>query len=39
MKERLRELPGVSEGTERLVLEILETGRSSYHEQLLADAS
>jgi DNA repair photolyase len=39
MKERLRDLPGVSEGTQRLVLEILETGRSSYHEQLLADAS
>jgi hypothetical protein len=32
----LRGLNGVGETTERIVLEILETGKSSYHEQLLA---
>jgi DNA repair photolyase len=36
LRRRLRELEGVGETTERIVLEILETGQSSYHEQLLA---
>jgi len=36
LKGKLRELEGVGEKTERIVLEILETGKSSYYEQLLA---
>ena len=36
LKGKLREVKGVGEETERIVLEILETGKSSYHEQLLA---
>ncbi len=36
MKGRLREITGADEGAERLVLEVLETGSSSYLEQLLA---
>ena len=36
LKGKLRELNGVGETTESVVLEILETGKSSYHEQLLA---
>ena len=36
LKGKLRELNGVGETAERIVLEILETGKSSYHEQLLA---
>jgi DNA repair photolyase len=35
-KRKLRELNGVGETAERMVLEILETGKSSYHERLLA---
>ena len=35
LKGKLREVKGVGEETERIVLEILETGKSSYHEQLL----
>jgi DNA repair photolyase len=34
-KGKLRELDGVGETAESVVLEILETGKSSYHEQLL----
>ena len=36
LKGKLREVKGVGEETERIVLEILETGKSSYYEQLLA---
>jgi len=36
LKGKLRELNGVGETAERIVLEILETGKSSYHQQLLA---
>jgi DNA repair photolyase len=36
LKGRLRELKGVGDGIERIVLEILQTGKSSYYEQLLA---
>lgn len=36
VKGHLRELPGVDQTAERVVLEVLETGRSSLHEQLLA---
>jgi len=36
LKGKLRELNGVGETAERVALEILETGKSSYHEQLLA---
>ena len=36
LKGKLWEVKGVGEETERIVLEILETGKSSYHEQLLA---
>jgi DNA repair photolyase len=36
LKGKLRELKGVGDRIERIVLEILETGRSSYHEQLMA---
>ena len=39
LKGKLREVKGVGEETERIVLEILETGKSSYHEQLLAGRS
>lgn len=39
LKGKLRELEGVGDKTERIVLEILETGKSSYHEQLLAGRS
>ena len=35
MKGRLRELRGIGRVTEDLILEILETGRSSYHSELL----
>jgi len=35
LKGKLRELKGVGDRIERIVLEILETGRSSYYEQLL----
>jgi DNA repair photolyase len=37
LKGRLQELNGIGETTERVVLEILETGKSSYYEQLLAE--
>ena len=36
LKGDLRKLEGVGERVERMVLEILETGKSSYHERLLA---
>jgi DNA polymerase/3'-5' exonuclease PolX len=36
LKGKLQELKGVGETAERVVLEILETGKSSYYEQLLA---
>ncbi len=36
VKGQLRELAGVDESAERVVLEVLETGRSSDHERLLA---
>ena len=39
LKGKLWEVKGVGEETERIVLEILETGKSSYHEQLLAGRS
>ncbi len=39
MKGDLRKLKGVNETVERMVLEILETGKSSLHEQLLAGGS
>jgi DNA repair photolyase len=39
LKGKLREVKGVGEETERIVLEILETGKSSYHEQLLVGRS
>jgi hypothetical protein len=39
LKGRLRDLEGVGETTERVVLEVLETGKSSYHQQLLAGGS
>ena len=35
----LRKLEGVSERAERVVLEVLETGKSSFHQQLLAGRS
>jgi len=35
MKKKLREIKGVGPTTERLILEILETGSSSYYERLL----
>lgn len=35
MKEELRKLKGVSRTTEAIILEILETGSSSYYERLL----
>jgi hypothetical protein len=39
MKGGLRELKGVDETVERVVLEILETGKSSLHERLLPSGS
>jgi DNA repair photolyase len=39
LKGDLRKLKGVNEAAERVVLEILGTGRSSLHEQLLAGSS
>ena len=36
LKGKLREVKGVGEEMERVVLEILETGKSSYYERLLA---
>jgi len=36
LKGRLRDVGGVGERAERIVLEILETGKSSYHQELLA---
>jgi DNA repair photolyase len=39
LKGRLRDLEGIGETTERVVLEVLETGKSSYHQQLLAGGS
>jgi DNA polymerase/3'-5' exonuclease PolX len=39
MKGDLRKLKGVNETAERMVLEILETGKSSLHEQMLAGGS
>ncbi|MHA2433787.1 MAG: radical SAM protein [Candidatus Thorarchaeota archaeon] len=36
MKEELRRLKGVGKTTENIILEILETGSSSYYEELLA---
>jgi len=36
LKGGLRDLGGVGETAERVVLEVLETGKSSYHQQLLA---
>lgn len=35
MKRELRKLRGVGKTTENIIIEILETGRSSYHEKLL----
>jgi DNA polymerase/3'-5' exonuclease PolX len=35
MKGELRKLKGVGEAVESIILEILETGSSSYYEQLL----
>ena len=35
MKEDLRQIRGVGSTTERIILEILETGSSSYYEKLL----
>jgi DNA polymerase/3'-5' exonuclease PolX len=34
MKEELRQLKGVGEKTEMIIREILETGRSSYYQEL-----
>jgi len=39
LKGDLRKLKGVNETVERMVLEIMETGKSSAHEQLLAGGS
>jgi len=39
MKEELRRLKGVGKTTENIILEILETGSSSYCEELLASKS
>ncbi|MCW4021435.1 MAG: hypothetical protein NWF14_09460 [Candidatus Bathyarchaeota archaeon] len=36
MNEELRKLRGVGRTTENIILEILETGFSSYYEELLA---
>ena len=35
MKENLRQINGVGATTERIILEILETGTSSYYEKLI----
>jgi DNA repair photolyase len=35
MKEKLRTIKGVGTETEKIILEILETGKSAYHEKLL----
>ena len=36
MKENLQQLKGVGKTIEGIILEILDTGRSSYHEKLLS---
>ena len=39
MRTELQSLKGVGQATERIILEILDTGTSSYYEKLIGEAN